>query len=347
MEENVLINNQQKIIDKALEIFKEKNIKVSGKKDIDDMIYHLKYLDLSIDYDEPRIFSNYFEWLRDVFISYDLSVHELIRSLYAISEAISFLLEENYAKKIYNIIDSTIQDSINERLRIEDKKSNNLENSYLNDDLYSFYNKYLEAILNLNKDEAFEIVDLMRGKDYRPKEIYLNIFQRALHKLGELWQKNMISVAQEHYGTAITRRAMERINLNTEPYDNNSPVFLGVCPPNDNHEVGLRMICDFLESNGWKTIFIGSSSTISSVLDILKNHSVDVLGISVSLSIYLKDTEEMINRVKKEYPEIKILVGGNAINGNERLVKKIGADGTAYDANEIIPVTNKLIKNEL
>ena len=79
----------------------------------------------------------------------------------------------------------------------------------------------------------------------------------------------------------------------------------------------------------------------------MKNHSVDVLGISVSLSIYLKDTQEMINRIKKEYPEIKILVGGNAINGNERLVKKIGADGTAYDANEIIPVTNKLIKNEL
>src|SRR6056297_1517684 len=104
MKENVLINNQQKIIDKALEIFKEKNIKVLGKKDIDDMIYHLKYLDLSIDYDEPRIFANYFEWLRDVFISYDLSVHELIRSLYATSEAILFLLEENYAKKIYNII---------------------------------------------------------------------------------------------------------------------------------------------------------------------------------------------------------------------------------------------------
>ncbi|MGM0640403.1 MAG: cobalamin B12-binding domain-containing protein [Thermotogota bacterium] len=344
MDENILVKNQDRIIKKTLKIFKEKNIKVSGQKDIDDMIYHLKYLDLTVDYGEPRIFTNYFEWLRDVFISYNLSVHELIRSLYALSEAISLLLENDYGGKIYSIIDSTIQNSINDRLKIEDKERDNLEKIYLDNDLYSFYNKYLEAILNLDKEEAFEVVDKIREKGYKAKEIYLNIFQMALHKLGELWQKNMISVAQEHYGTAITRRAMEKFNLNIKTYKDNSPVFLGVCPPNDNHEVGLRMICDFLESDGWKTIFIGSSSTISSVLDILKNHTVDVLGISISLSIYLKDAQKMINMVKKEFPDVKILVGGNAIRGNERIVDKLGADGTAYDANEIIPITNKLIK---
>jgi methylmalonyl-CoA mutase cobalamin-binding subunit len=146
----------------------------------------------------------------------------------------------------------------------------------------------------------------------------------------------MITVAQEHYGTSITRRIMERINTKEFNYDSDSPVFLGVCAPNDNHEVGLRMICDFLESDGWKTIFIGSSTTISSVIDILNNYKVDVLGISISLSIYLNDARELINQARKSFPDIKILVGGNAIKGDDKLVKKLGADDTALDANDFV-----------
>lgn len=343
MDKNNLTKNKEKIIQKALEIFNKKNIEVQGQKDIDDIVYHLKYIDLAIDYDELKIFSNYFEWLRDVFISYNLSVHELIRALYALAEAITYLFDDKYAKRVYNIIDTTIQSSINQRIKGEPLTFSKNYN-HIDDDLYTIYDKYLEAILNLDNEEAFKIINEVIDKGYNTKEIYMNIFQRALYKLGELWQKNMITVAQEHYGTSITRRIMERINTNEIDYDSNSPVFLGVCAPNDNHEVGLRMICDFLESDGWKTIFIGSSTTISSVIDILNNHKVDVLGISISLSIYLNDAKELINQVRKSFPDIKILVGGNAIKGDDKLVKKLGADDTALDANEIIPVTKTLIK---
>lgn len=340
MKENLLIKNKEEIINKSLEIFKEKNIKISGDKDIEDIIFHLKYLDLSYDYNDRVIFSNYFEWLRDVFISYNLSVHELIRALYSISEAVYFIFDNNYANKIYNIIDKTIQNSINERLKSEGYKNK----EYHNNDLFSFYNKYLEAILNLDKEEAFKVVDFLKNNNYNKKDIYLNIFQRSLYKLGELWQKNMISIAQEHYGTAITKSAMERINTNEKIFEENSPVFLGVCPPNDNHEVGLKMICDFLEDDGWKTIFIGSSSTTSSIIDILNNHKVDILGISISLSIYLKDAHNMIKKVQNIFPDKKILVGGNAIKNNLKLVNKLGAHGTAYDANEIVAIANNIIK---
>lgn len=93
-----------------------------------------------------------------------------------------------------------------------------------------------------------------------------------------------------------------------------------------------------------KLFFIGSSTTISSVIDILNNHKVDVLGISISLSIYLNDARELINQVRTSFPDIKILVGENAIKGDENIVRKLGADDIALDANEIIPVINTIIK---
>lgn len=64
------------------------------------------------------------------------------------------------------------------------------------------------------------------------------------------FQKNQNIEKIKYKVIDINENMKERINTKEIKYNSDSHVFLGVCAPNDNHEVGLRIICDFLKSDG-------------------------------------------------------------------------------------------------
>ncbi len=70
---------------------------------------------------------------------------------------------------------------------------------------------------------------------------------------------NQLGVAEEHYCTAATQLIMSQLY----PY-----IFVAVerrgtavasCVSGDLHELGARMVCDFLELDGWSTHFFGAN----------------------------------------------------------------------------------------
>ena len=63
-------------------------------------------------------------------------------------------------------------------------------------------------------------------------------------------------MAQEHYCTAATQLIMSQLYPYIFTTGKNGRVLVGTCVSGDLHEIGVRMVSDFFEMEGWDTFYL-------------------------------------------------------------------------------------------
>ena len=195
--------------------------------------------------------------------------------------------------------------------------------------------RYLDAVLDGDRRKAFAIVDEALTGGAHLRQVYLELFQPSLREVGRLWEANRITVADEHLATAITEAAMvrlyERLFAAAEWHGR---LLLAACADTERHEVGLRMLCDVLEMEGWDTVFLGASVPISDLVEMVRTRKPDVVALSASIAPHLARVRATVETLRAELGESAplIAVGGRAFHDDPALAERIGADLTANDA---------------
>ncbi len=207
-----------------------------------------------------------------------------------------------------------------------------------------FYVAYLAAIRAADRHEAFAVLDRARDAEFGLAAIYLNVLQPALREIGRLWQENEISVADEHLATAISQSAMARLfDGVAAATEDRRRSLIGACADVERHEIGLRMICDLLELQGWTTAYLGGSVPIESLVSMVRAKRPDVVALSVALAPHLPRLRAMIHALREglgdECP--LILVGGRALMDRPELAVALGADITANGPDEAITLLDR------
>ncbi len=141
-------------------------------------------------------------------------------------------------------------------------------------------------------------------------DIYEGILKPSLYEIGTLWEYNLISVATEHLASAIVETVMNEIYHNIAFSGKGNKSVVVSCVENEFHQIGIKMISDVFELNGWNTYFLGANTPINELLVFLDIVRPDLLALSFSIYFHLPVLENMIKRVHEEYPDLKILVGG-------------------------------------
>ena len=75
-------------------------------------------------------------------------------------------------------------------------------------------------------------------------DVELHIIQPAMYQIGEKWQANQVTVAQEHIATAIVQSVMTAALLRSTPPAPIGKRVLLACVAGNHHTVGLRMVAD-------------------------------------------------------------------------------------------------------
>jgi methanogenic corrinoid protein MtbC1 len=110
-----------------------------------------------------------------------------------------------------------------------------------------------------------------------------------------------------------------------EPARNRS--VLVVCPTEEYHELGARMVADFFSIAGYDVTFIGANTPRRVILSAAKHLQPAYLAISVTNYYNLIDAGQIIEAVRGELGDrIKIVVGGNAFRRNSCAASELGAD---------------------
>ena len=197
---------------------------------------------------------------------------------------------------------------------------------------------YLRAVRDGDRRRAFEAIDAARRGGLDLSTLYLEVFQPALREIGRLWQENEVSVADEHLATAITQAAMARafedaFEWRTAP----GHTLIAACADLERHEVGLRMICDLLEIQGWDTTYLGATVPVESLVTMIQRKRPDAVALSVAIAPHLPRLRMMIEQIRSLIPDPPlILAGGRPFVDDPSLARRLGADLTARDAVEAV-----------
>jgi methanogenic corrinoid protein MtbC1 len=204
----------------------------------------------------------------------------------------------------------------------------------------------LVETLLAGKRQAANTLILDRVKEGLPiQTLYLEVFQPALYKIGMLWQENSITVAQEHYCTAAIQMIMSMLYTRIFKMERNGKTLVATCVGGELHEIGIRMVADFFEMEGWDTYYYGANTPIRDMIETIRDINPDVIAISAAMSFNVATVKDLIREIRVELGEKagKILVGGRPFNISKDLWKEVDADGYAVDASQAVSVAGSLI----
>ena len=120
--------------------------------------------------------------------------------------------------------------------------------------------------------------------------------------------------------------------------------FVAACIGGELHEIGIRMVADFFEMEGWDTYYLGANSPTSSIVQAIEDKNANLLGLSVAMPYHRNLLREAIDEIRqKTNNKIKIMVGGNAMNTHDDAWRNFRADAYAPDAIKAIEIAKQLL----
>jgi len=174
------------------------------------------------------------------------------------------------------------------------------------------FTAYLDRLLIGDNRGCRAIVQGLLAEGISFKDLYLNLFQRAMYRTGELWMRNQISVATEHLATTITLSMITLVHPVLVDSPRNGKKAVVTCVGGEFHQIGAYMVSDTLELHGWNSYFLGANTPVEGLLELLGEKQPDVLCLSVSLSSNIGQFKETVKKTHARFPGLDILAGGQA-----------------------------------
>jgi len=114
--------------------------------------------------------------------------------------------------------------------------------------------------------------------------------------------------------------------------------------PGDQHGFGSLMVSKSFARAGWDCEHLADDDK-SRLFAHLADRSYDVVGLTVSCDCHIAAIPHLITAIRSvsRNPQIRVLIGGRAINESEHSAESLGADGTAPTAQEAIALAEQLV----
>lgn len=188
-------------------------------------------------------------------------------------------------------------------------------NSY--DDLL---NQLYEGLVNLDSQEANRITDLAFSL-YDYEEVFHHILVKVLYKIGDDWEKGIISVAQEHFSSEIIINRCTQF-FRVLPVNRRLPKVMAFCPEGENHHIGLMIFSLFLRKKGHEVIYLGPNTPFDGLTELIEMKDISVVAISLTHPGPLEELEIWIENNLQTTPSLKFILGGTCIKESNRLDSK-------------------------
>ncbi len=205
----------------------------------------------------------------------------------------------------------------------------------ISDSANNYMQDYLHHLLSGNRTMCSSIAKDYIANHPSIKGLYENVFKEALYEVGLLWENNKISVAKEHLATAITEGILNELYGNLEVLEKQNKKVILTCVENELHQVGVKMVADIFEMNGWDSYFLGTGIPINELIKYIKEENPRILAISMSIYFNYQQLVKMLELLKLEFPELSIIIGGQAFthkkDGDFKKIEDIKYISNLYD----------------
>lgn len=184
----------------------------------------------------------------------------------------------------------------------------------------SHFLDYFNNLVDGNKEKCAEIVKALLDEGADLKDIYVELFQKSLYRIGKLWDHNEMTIPEEHMATQITESLVLKFAPPSPAKAKHTSVV--TCIDKEFHELGARMVSNVFEMCGWKTYYLGASVPTKEIVKFTKRIDPEVVALSFGLYLNLGRFLEVVDHLTKFFPGKNIIVGGQALKENPNNILK-------------------------
>jgi len=202
------------------------------------------------------------------------------------------------------------------------------------------------ALLTGNQREALSVINSCMDHGRSLVEVEMHVIQPALYQIGEKWQTNQVTVAQEHMATAIVQSVMTIGLLRSPPPALINKRILLACVSGNDHAIGLRMVADAFLLDGWDVQYLGANVPTPALVAQAVEWKPDLIGLSVSFPQQMPAVKAIIRQLGTRFGSARpaVIIGGLAINQFNRLAEMAGADASMANAQAALASANIMVK---
>ncbi|MFC1971676.1 B12-binding domain-containing protein [Chloroflexota bacterium] len=208
---------------------------------------------------------------------------------------------------------------------------------------------YEQFISYLEKDDRFGCADFvltrLQKNDLDIVTLYDEILAPSLRESFCREKQKAICIWEEHVRSSIIRTVIECcypyvVKERDDKYRSlPKGKVIVVCPPEELHEIGARMVADFFTLCGLDSMFVGANTPGAEILEAISYVKPKYVAISVSNFYNLVSARKMINSIRElremTNAEFKIIVGGLAFEQNPCACDDAGVDLLLQDFKDI------------
>ena len=305
-----------------------------------DTRYNIDYLYTAYVLGDKKIMNTYAVWLYELMagIHKERFTREQTREyvlfhLDAIKRTIPDVVSKEKQQKLKELIEDAQQCIREYAPAAERKKESRYEKEI---------EEYMNALFRRDSRQAVSLIHRFIARGIDLDDIYVEILSESMKRVGELWHTAEITVDTEHYCTSVTQMAMAQMYDRLFDGERKNRMILSVCPGMELHEMGARIVSDLFENHGWDSIFLGTAVPVDYIMESVRENHPDLVTLSVSMPQHLMDCEKAIREIKKQFPDIKIAVGGKAFESTSDIWKKWPVDIYTKDARELLARAQEL-----
>ena len=207
------------------------------------------------------------------------------------------------------------------------------------------YQRFLDLLTAEDKEGAVKFaLDLLESGEVDVAKLYQGVLAPSLKNMACQIDEKQWCIWKEHMRTAIVRTiiecchpyVMKEKRANLGPQSNGRVVL--VCPAEEYHEIGIRMVADMFTIAGYDVALIGANTPFPDIVSAVEYFKPKILGISATSSYAIFAAERAIKKVREKFPDksLMIIVGGTAFESNPDAWKGIGADAYLSSFRDIL-----------
>jgi methanogenic corrinoid protein MtbC1 len=203
---------------------------------------------------------------------------------------------------------------------------------------------FLDALLARDSARARRVIEDALEDGLPIPDIYLGVLDPALREVGHRWAMGQLNVAEEHYATAVAQSILDGLGrrLRRPPKDGRLAVVSGT--PQEQHALGTRVVSDFLETDGWEVLLLGSGAPADDVAALVESEQPDLVALSTATAGVIDGVVELLGALRGLRPRPCIVAGGQVWTAETSPTAiEFGADFVVQDPRELVALLRERV----
>jgi MerR family transcriptional regulator, light-induced transcriptional regulator len=191
-----------------------------------------------------------------------------------------------------------------------------------------------------NADNALTFVEAFCARGLPLPQVYLGLLAPTARLLGACWDDDLCDFTEVTIGLRCLHAVCHALEPRFAPLfpDGRAGRSILLAPaPGEHHGLGLTMVEQFFRRAGWEAWIDGGADS-EALLALVAEKHFGLVGFSIGGETHIQALTKLIRNIRRasRNPNVGILVGGPLLLQEPHLVKRLGADATARDAEEAV-----------